>query len=277
MSQVWFVTGSSVGLGRSLVECLLAAGHEVVATARNPDLLDDLARKHPERLLCVPLDVTSIRDWNSGIAAAQERFGRIDVLVNNAGFASVGSVEDIPLDQVRRQFETNFMGALMGCKAVLPIMRSQACGRIILISSIGARIATPGAAIYYASKAAISSLADSLALEVAPFGITVTAVEPGAMRTRFAKAESLNVSPFQSHYEATVGATVTMMHSKEYNDALHDPAGHARMILDLAKLSDPPSRILAGDDAFTYGTAAGAQRRETDLRYTEFSCSATGS
>lgn len=267
LSEVWFVTGSSVGLGRHIVEAALANGHRVVATARNPRTLDDLQARYPDRLLTAALDVTCENQWREATTAAVTHFGRIDVLVNNAGFGGLGSVESMPLDLVAAQLDTNFMGAIRACQAVLPIMRAQNAGRILLVSSIGARIATAGAAVYYASKAAVSSLAESLALEVAPFNIKVTAVEPGAMRTRFAEAESLKVSPFDPVYEGTVGATVALMRSAEFAAAQQDPAAHAAAILELARMENPPLRLLAGADAFAYGTATDSQRRESDQRW----------
>ena len=231
--------------------------------------------RYPGRLLTLPLDVGVIVDWEKAIAAATDRFGGIDVLVNNAGFGGVGSVEDIPVEIISQLLDTNFMGAVHACKSVLPVMRRQGHGRIILISSIGARVATPGASIYYASKAAVSALAETLALEVAPFGIKVTAVEPGAMRTRFAEASSLKVTPFDPAYDGTVGATVAMMQSADYASFLHDPAGHAAMVLKVAALEDAPARILAGEDAFAMGTAAGAKLATDDTRWETVSCSAT--
>lgn len=275
MAEVWFITGSSVGLGRALAEAALAAGHNVVATARDPRTLDDLLARYPRQLLPARLDVADADEWVFAIGAAMERFGRIDVMVNNAGFGGLGSVENIPLDLVREQIETNFMGAFNAARAAIPVMRAQGGGRIILVSSIGARIATAGTAAYYASKAAVSSLAETLALEVAPFHIKVTAIEPGAMRTRFAEAGSMKMSPFDAAYEATVGATVTMLESPDYKASLHDPAGHAVLILDLAKADNPPTRLLAGGDAFDYGAAAAAMRREADLQWETLSRAAT--
>ena len=275
MNDTWLITGSSVGLGRSIVEAALAAGHNVVATARDPASLDDLASRFPDRLLAQRLDVTDEVRAREVVEAAVERFGLIDVLVNNAGFSGVGSIEDMPLDLIEAQFATNFMGAVHTCKAVLPAMRAQGRGLIILVSSIGARIATPGAGIYYASKAAVSALAETLALEVAPLGIKVTAVEPGAMRTRFAEAGSLQVAPFDPAYEGTVGATVGMMRSPEYAAMLRDPAGVAAMILKVAALDEMPARILAGADSYEMGTSADAARRASDIRWEDLSRSAT--
>ena len=250
MASTWLITGSSVGLGQSIAKAALAAGHNVVATARDPQTLDDLASEFPDQVLAQKLDVTDARRAKEVVQAGAERFGGIDILVNNAGFSGVGSIEDMPMELIEAQFQTNFLGAVHLCKAVLPSMRAQGHGRIILISSIGARIATAGAGAYYASKAAVSALAASLALEVGPLGIQVSAVEPGAMRTRFAEAESLVVAPFSDAYEGAVGATVSMMRSQDYVARLRDPAGVAALILELAGLVEMPVRLLAGADAY---------------------------
>jgi NAD(P)-dependent dehydrogenase (short-subunit alcohol dehydrogenase family) len=275
VKETWIVTGSSVGLGRSIVEAALAEGHNVVATARDLRSLDDLVAHFPDQLLVQRLDVTDGQNARDVVEATVKRFGRLDVLVNNAGFSGVGSIEDIPLDLIEQQFATNFMGAVHACKAVLPTMRAQRQGRIILISSIGARIATPGAGIYYASKAAVSALSEILALEVAPLGIKVSAVEPGAMRTRFAEAGSLKVAPFDAAYNDTLGATVGMLRSAEYASYLRDPAGVAAMILRVAKLEDMPARILAGADSYEMGIGVAAQQNASDAKWEKLSRSAT--
>lgn len=275
MSKVWMVTGSSVGLGRAVVEAALAAGHRVVATARKVSALDALVMRYPENLLALPLDVGRRQDWDATVAAAIERFGVIDVLVNNAGFGALGAVESTPIDVVRRLLDTNLIGAVHACQAVIPAMRRQGHGHIMLISSIGARIATPGAAFYYASKAAVSALAESLALELAPFGVKVTAVEPGGMRTRFAEPSSLEVIQPDPAYHDTVGATIAMMQSPEYSAYLGDPAGHAAMVFALAGLESPPVRILAGADAVMYGAQAGEHRAISDEQWKVLAQSAT--
>jgi len=275
MASTWLITGSSVGLGRSIAEAALAAGHHVVATARDPRALDDLAAKFPDQILSQRLDVTDANRSHEVVQATLDRFGQIDVLVNNAGFSGVGSIEDMPVDLIETQFQTNFMGAVHLCKAVLPTMRRQGRGRIILISSIGARIATAGAGVYYASKAAVSALAESLALEVGPLGVKVSAVEPGAMRTRFAEVGSLVVAPFDQAYDDTVGATVSMMRSPEYAAILRDPAGVAAMILRATELDDMPVRLLAGADAYEMGIDADVRRSASDVRWSDLSRSAT--
>jgi NAD(P)-dependent dehydrogenase (short-subunit alcohol dehydrogenase family) len=275
MASTWLITGSSVGLGQSTAKAALAAGHNVVATARDPRTLDDLASEFPDQVLVQRLDVTDAERAKEVVQAGAERFGRIDILVNNAGFSGVGSIEDMPMELIEAQFKTNFLGAVHLCKAVLPSMRAQGHGRIILISSIGARIATAGAGAYYASKAAVSALAASLALEVGPLGIQVSAVEPGAMRTRFAEAESLIVAPFSDAYKGAVGATVSMMRSQDYFARLRDPAGVAAMILELAGLVEMPVRLLAGADAYEMGTDAYARQSASDARWSDLSRSAT--
>jgi NAD(P)-dependent dehydrogenase (short-subunit alcohol dehydrogenase family) len=275
MTSTWLVTGSSVGLGRAIVEAALAAGYNVVGTARNPQALADLQAKFPDRFMAQRLDVSEPEQSRDAVEAALERFGRVDVLVNNAGFSGVGSVEDMPLDLIEEQFSTNFLGAVHTSRAVLPTMRAQGQGRIILVSSVGARIATAGAGFYYASKAAVSALAETLALEVGPLGIQVTAVEPGAMRTRFAEPTSLKLAPFDPVYDGTVGVTVGMMRSSDYQNYLNDPAGHAALIVELANTQEAPVRLLAGADAYAMGTNADAARRASDVRWEPLSRSAT--
>lgn len=275
MSKVWMVTGSSVGLGRAIVEAALIAGHRVVATARSTAALGELVSQYQEQVLALPLDVGSRQAWDAAIEAAIERFGVIDVLVNNAGFGAVGSVENTPVDVVRQLVDTNLIGAVHASQAVIPVLRKQGHGHIIFISSIGARIATPGAAFYYASKAAVSALAESLAPEVAPLGIKVTAVEPGGMRTRFAEASSLKVLPPDPAYAETVGATIAMMQSPEYASYLGDPAGHAALVLAVAALDQPPVRILAGADAVMYGAQASAALAASDEQWKALGQSAT--
>jgi NAD(P)-dependent dehydrogenase (short-subunit alcohol dehydrogenase family) len=275
MTLTWIVTGSSVGLGRAIVDAALAAGHNVVGTARDPRTLTDLTEKFPDQFMAQRLDVTDSEQARQVVETASERFGTVDVLVNNAGFSGVSSVEDMPIELIEEQFRTNFMGAVNTSRAVLPRMRGQGSGRIILVSSIGARIATAGAGYYYASKAAVSALAETLALEVSPLGIKVTAVEPGAMKTRFSEPASQKRVPYSDAYNATVGATIEMIGSAEYEAYLNDPAGHAALILELASLPNPPVRILAGADAYEMGTAADAARQASDVKWEALSRAAT--
>lgn len=273
--STWIITGGSAGLGREIIAAALAAGHNVVGTARNTASLADFAAGFPDRFLAQAIDVNDAAAARAAAEAARARFGAIDVLVSNAGFSGVGSIEDMPDALIEAQFATNFMGTVNVVRAVLPTMRAQGSGRILVVSSIGARIATAGAGFYYATKAAVSSLAATLALEVAPFGIRVTAVEPGAMRTRFADAASLRVAPFDPAYDETVGATIRFMQSQDFHEVGHEPAGHAAMIVALAELPDPPVRLLAGADAQAYAEAADGALRESDARWATLSASAS--
>ena len=150
MIKTFFLTGSSRGLGRSIATAILDAGHQLIATARNPRQLDDLGVKYGDRIFAVALDVTDFEAAQRAVQLGLEKFGKIDTVINNAGFANVGSVEDMPMSAIESQFQTNFLGSVHVIKAVLPILRKQASGHIIQVSSIGARIATPGAAAYYA-------------------------------------------------------------------------------------------------------------------------------
>src|SRR6266545_2779684 len=182
--SVWFVTGSSRGLGRALVEKVLAAGHRVAATARRPADLESVVARHGERVKAIALDVTDAGGAVDAVRQAVETFGRIDVVVNNAGTASIASAEDMPLDDFRQQIETNFYGVVHVTRAVLPVMRRQRSGRILQISSIGGRRgATPGLSAYQAAKFAVAGFSEALINEVAPLGIQVTIVEPGGFAT----------------------------------------------------------------------------------------------
>jgi NAD(P)-dependent dehydrogenase (short-subunit alcohol dehydrogenase family) len=276
MAKVWFITGSNVGLGRSITESALAAGDQVVATTRKPASLQDLQQRYGDRLHVAKVDVTDFEQIKAAVAAGVDAFGRIDVVVSNAGFGGIGSVEDMPLDLIASQIDTNFMGAVRLAKATLPVLRAQGGGRIIFISSIGARISTAGAASYYASKAALSALVDSLAEEVKPFGISVTALEPGAMRTNFAQDSSLQIAPSQAIYDQTVGLTAAMMKSPDFAAAMKDPQGYADVVLELAAMEEPPIRLLAGAGAFEWGTGADAARAAADAKWRELSLRADG-
>ena len=267
MPKTFFLTGSSRGLGRSIAHAVLDAGHQLVATARRPESLHDLVERHGERILPVALDVTDYAAAQRAVALGVARFGRLDVAINNAGFANVGSVEDMPPAAIEAQFATNVMGSVHVIKAALPVLRAQGAGHLIQISSIGARIATPGAAAYYATKWALSGFAESLALEVEPLGIRVTAIEPGGMRTDFAKDSSVTLFPASAPYAATAGATLAMMSAQGYADDYTDPARVAALVLRLAEMDAPPVRLLAGSDVRTLGMEADRVRAQADREW----------
>lgn len=268
MNKTFFLTGSARGLGRSIATAILEAGHQLVATARKPDQLGDLVARYGARILPVALDVTDFGGAQAAVQAGMDRFGRLDVVINNAGFADVGSVEDMPMQSIASQFNTNFLGSVHVIKAALPMLRQQGAGRIIQISSIGARIATPGAAAYYATKWALSGFIESLASEVAPLGIQVTAMEPGGMKTDFAEDSSMVILPTSPAYEATVGATVQMMKSPQYLENYADPADVAAVVMRLSELEDPPVRLLVGGGNYAYARAVELARAQADAQWT---------
>ena len=211
----WFVTGSSTGLGRALVEVLLEKGYRVAATARKPETLSDLKKKYGDQLLCPTLDVTKPDEVKRAVADTLAHFGRIDVCVNNAGYGLIGGVEEVTDAEIRRQFDTNFFGALDVTRAILPLFRKQRSGHFVNISSIGGFRAIAGAAIYNATKFALEALSEALAKEVAHLGIRVVLVEPGPFRTDFG-GRSIDDTPNRiDDYAATAGKM------REYYQAAH--------------------------------------------------------
>lgn len=267
MSKVFFLTGSARGLGRSLAVAILEAGHRLVAAARRPAQLDDLLARYGDRMLPLALDVADMDATNAAVASAVDRFGRLDVVINNAGFGNVGAVEDMPMADIAAQFQTNFMGSVHVIKAALPVMRQQGAGRLIQISSIGARIATPGAAAYYATKWALSGFVESLAAEVAPLGIHVTALEPGGIKTDFATEASMKILPPGPAYASTVGATIAMMQAPDYLEHYAEPADVAAVVLELAGLDQPPVRLLVGAGNLAYVRTVEEARMQADRQW----------
>ncbi len=247
--QVWFITGSARGLGPALVEGVLEAGHRVVATARKPSDLDEIVKAHGDRAKAVALDVTSPEQAARAVNEAVDAFGRIDVLVNNAGYANTDSAEDLPLDDFHAQMDTNFWGVVHVTRAVLPVMREQKSGRIVQISSIGGRAGgTPGLAAYQSAKFAVAGFTEVLINEVAPLGIQATIVEPGGFATDWS-GSSMKVYPTKPDYEGTVGATVKMQ--RGHGVATRGvPAKAAKALLALTSMAQQPRRLLLGSDAY---------------------------
>lgn len=250
-SQVWFITGSSRGLGRALVLEVLEAGHRVVATARNPAALEDVVRQYPDRVKAVALDVTDPEQATRAVQQAVDRFGRIDVLVNNAGYASTGSAEDLPLEELRREVDTNFYGVVLVTRAALPVMRAQRSGRILQIGSIGGRRGgTPGLSAYQATKFAVAGFSEALTNEVAPLGIQVTIVEPGGFATEM--VGQIQMYPVGPAYQAAVSATTERLRGPSRGV----PEKAAKALLQLASMEKQPRRLLLGTDAYVRARAA---------------------
>jgi NAD(P)-dependent dehydrogenase (short-subunit alcohol dehydrogenase family) len=271
MSQVWLITGSSRGLGRALAEAVLAEGHRLVATARNPAQLSDLVERYGDRVRAVPLDVTDARAASNAIQAAVDAFGRLDVLVNNAGYGDVASIEDTSLADFRAQIETNLFGVVTVTKAALPLMREQRSGHIIQISSIGGRRGTPGLAPYQTAKWAVEGFSEVLAKEVGPLGIKVTIIEPGGFRTDWS-GSSMTIRPSRLEYDATVGAVARFQ--RDYNGTQPgDPTKAAAVLLHIASLEEPPLRLLLGSDAVHLAEQNDLARLEADRKWREVSVS----
>jgi NAD(P)-dependent dehydrogenase (short-subunit alcohol dehydrogenase family) len=267
---VFFLTGSSRGLGRAIAEAVLDAGHQLVATARDPKSLDDLVAAHPEQVLPLALDVTDPAAAEAAIAAGRERFGRIDVVVNNAGYADLAAVEDVDPAAFRAQIDTNLFGVVNVTKAALPIMREQGGGHVIQVSSIGGRLATPGLSAYQSAKWAVGGFSSVLAKEVEPLGIKVTVLEPGGMQTDWA-GSSMTVPPISEPYQPTVGAMAAMHNAETL--ALGDPAKVAGVVLQVAAMDEPPLRLILGSEAYAYATAAARAQAETDERWHDLTVS----
>jgi NAD(P)-dependent dehydrogenase (short-subunit alcohol dehydrogenase family) len=271
MSQVWLVTGSSRGIGRALAEAVLAKGHELVATARDPRTLTRLVERYGERVRATALDVTDEKAATAAVELAVRAFGRLDVLVNNAGYGDLASIEDTSLEQFREQIETNLFGVINVTKAALPIMRRQGAGHIIQFSSVGGRIGPIGRGAYAAAKWGVEGFSEVLAKEVGPFGVKVTIIEPGGFRTDFAGSSS-SIDEGNPVYDATVGAVARFQ--REYNGAQPgDPSKAASVVLHVASLSEPPLRLLLGSDAVRAAEAAAVERSEADAKWRNLSVS----
>ena len=247
MTRVWFITGSSRGFGRALVQAAWAAGDSVAATARRPEQLADLRETHGDRLLVLPLDVTDGAAVDHAVAAAADWFGRIDVVVNNAGYANVAPIETGDEQDFRAQFETNFWGVYHVSKAVLPVLRAQGGGLIIQFSSMGGRVGgSPGIASYQAAKFAIDGFSRVLQAEAAPFGVKVLVVEPSGFATDWA-GSSMAVHDVPEEYAGTVGA----MSAARRSDAITagDPARAAEILVRMSRRNDIPYHLPIGVNA----------------------------
>ncbi len=271
MTKIWFITGSSRGLGRSLTEAVLANGYKVAATARNPEALKELVEQYPDSIFPVKLDVTDKSQIAKAIESTIEKFGRIDVLVNNAGFGIMGASEGYTDEQVRSQLETNLYAPIEVTRAVLPHMRRQRSGHILQISSVGGRVGNPGLTIYQAAKFGLGGYTEALAKEVAPLGIFVTSVEPGGFRTDWAR-DSMSYAPHIDGYEETVGKRIALFSSDQFVP-MGDPAKAAKVMIDLAENPAPPVHLILGSEAVHLIKQADINRRQEMEKWEEVSAS----
>jgi NAD(P)-dependent dehydrogenase (short-subunit alcohol dehydrogenase family) len=257
MKRVWFITGSSRGLGRDLTEAVLKSGDAVAATARNLRQLDDLVVQYGAQILPLALDVNDEEDVYKTVDNAVKHFGRIDVLVNNAGFGIVGAAEAFTEEQVRSQLETNLYAPINITRAVLPYMRKQGSGRILQISSIGGRVGNAGLTIYQAAKFGLAGFTEALAKEVGPLGIYVTSVEPGGFRTDWAGASMTYAKEIEG-YDLVKQRTDLFKSGKFI--PVGDPAKAAQVMVELAVHPQPPVHLILGSEAFGILKAANATR-----------------
>ena len=246
--STWFITGCSTGLGRALAEAVIGTGHNAVVTARDVKKVADLADTAPERVLAVALDVTEPEQVTSAVQLTQERFGGVDVLVNNAGYGYRAAIEEGADAEVRALFETHFFGTVAMIKAVLPGMRTRRSGAIVNISSIGAQVMPVGSGYYAAAKAAMEGMSGALRGELAPLGISVTIVEPGAFRTDFAGRSLVESATIIDDYAETAGKRRNGADGMDGNQA-GDPAKAGAAIIAGVEASEPPAFLLLGPDA----------------------------
>jgi NAD(P)-dependent dehydrogenase (short-subunit alcohol dehydrogenase family) len=263
-SRVWFITGSTSGFGRALVDEVRSRGERVVATARRPDALSDL---EGDDVLTVGLDVTREEQIEPALDAATERFGRIDVLVNNAGVGFVGALEEMSLTDLREVMETMFFAPAALTRAVLPRMREQRSGALVQISSMGGQITAPGYSAYCAAKFALEALSEAVAAEVAPFGVRVLIVEPGSFRTGLL-GRRLRAAPELEPYAQTVGATRAYI-EREDGQRAGDPAKAAAAIIAALDAEEPPLRLALGADSVDAIRAKHDQLRDELARWEE--------
>jgi NAD(P)-dependent dehydrogenase (short-subunit alcohol dehydrogenase family) len=271
--SVWFITGASRGFGIEITRQAVARGDQVAATARNPEAITEAVPDACDALLTLPLDVTSAGQAAAAVSATVARFGRIDALVNDAGRGLLGAVEEVSDAEARAVFDVNVFGLLTVTRAVLPVMREQGAGTIINISSSGGFVGRAGWGVYCATKFAVEGLSESMGHELAPLGIKVTAIEPGAFRTNFLDGSSLLTAEARiEDYTATAGATPQWAKHTSYAQP-GDPVKAAKVIVDLAGRKILPERIQLGEDCFTAVADKLARTARDQARWREISIS----
>jgi len=270
-TKVWLITGSTRGLGRALAEAVLAAGHKLVATGRDPGQLKSLVGRYGDQIRAVALDVTSEQAATGAVAEAIKAFGRLDVVANNAGYGDVCPIEDMSMTEFRAQIETNLFGVVHVTKAALPFMREQGSGHILQFSSIGGRIGPIGRAAYAAAKWGVEGFSEVLSKEVGPLGVKVTIIEPGGFRTDFAGSSS-TIREGRPEYDATVGKTARFQ--RGFNGKQPgDPAKAAAAMLRITGSDNPPLRLILGSEAFKAIEQNDLAKLNSDRKWKELSIS----
>ncbi|MFM9608266.1 SDR family NAD(P)-dependent oxidoreductase [Streptomyces niveiscabiei] len=272
MSKIWFVTGSSRGFGRQFVTAALERGDKVAATARNTDSLADLAAVHGEAILPLALDVTDKAAVTAAVQRAHEHFGRLDIIVNNAGYGLFGAVEELSEQQVRDRMETNFFGALWVTQAVLPLLRAQGSGHIVQISSVGGVAAFPNLGVYNASKWALEAASEALAQEIAGFGIKVTLVEPGGFATDWS-GSSADFAGQLPAYDGVRAANAAYWRNFRHGD----PAATGAALLKVVDADNPPLRVFFGASPLQIVPQVYAERLKIWEEWADVAAEAQGS
>ncbi|OBZ15785.1 oxidoreductase [Bacillus sp. FJAT-26390] len=271
MTKVWLITGSSRGFGRSLAETVLARGDQVIATARKPEQLSGLVERYGDQVRTVALDVTDPIQAKTAIHFAIQSFGRLDVLVNNAGYGNISSIEETSYEDFRAQIETNLWGVINVTKEALPILREQGFGHIVQFSSIGGRTSTPGLAAYQSAKWAVEGFSEVLSKEVMPLGLKVTIIEPGGFRTDWAGSSMSHIEP-REEYKNTVGEM--LKHLRETTGKENgDPVKAADAIIAIVNSQNPPLRLLLGSDAVAIARAVDLNKLQETDRWEKISIS----
>ena len=266
MAKVWLITGSGSGLGRDIAQAALEAGDSVVAGARRPEELEALVKQYGERVLPVKLEVRDEAQAKAAVQLAVERFGRLDVLVNNAGYGQLAPFEQMKPEDFQAVFDTCFWGVVYTTRAALPVMRGQRSGRIFQVSSVGGRLTMAGNSPYHAAKWAVGGFSDSVAMEVAPFGVKVCTLEPGGIRTNWAKRASQEEMELLPEYKETVGSRFEMARALTGREE-GDPKRIAALIVRLANAEEVPLRLILGTQAGQLVQRVEAARAEEAERF----------
>ena len=272
MAKVWLITGSGNGLGRDIAEAALAAGDSVVAGARRVEELNPLVAQYGERVSPVKLDVRDEEAAKAAVHKAIDAYGRLDVLVNNAGYGHFAPFEQMSPEEFRDVIETCLFGVVYTTRAAVPVMRKQKSGHIFQVSSIGGRIAMPGNSPYHAAKWAVGGFSDSLAAEVAPFGVKICTLEPGGIRTNWAQRAGEKSPKLLPEYESSVGAIYKLLAAFRGNSE-GDPKKIADVVVKLANTDDVPQRLILGKDAEARVENAETARAEEAAKYRDLTLS----
>ena len=272
MSKVWLITGSASGLGRAIAEHVLEQGDRLLATARRPEAATELREKYAGRVALAPLDVTDPAQAQAAVDAVLREFGRLDVLVNNAGFAMVAPFEQTSTMDFKAQIDTNFHGVVNLVRAAVPTMRQQRSGHIINISSGAGRLGAPGMAAYHAAKWAVGGFTESIAKELHGFGVHAVAVEPGSMRTNWAASAATATPTLLPEYEPSVGRVIGILKALAGHE-IGDLARYAEAIFGLSRADELPHHLILGSDALSAIRAAEHARDEAARAWEEITLS----